>query len=346
VSLHTAIQDMVTKAEKRAQDRADSGRPQVPAHVEVKHLAALLEAHPEPTTQPAHGILGPGRPAAVAVADSTVERYCEVMHDAYEAAATRAGWETQQASRKPWADVPEANKATMRAAVRALLAEVERPRPRLDLASLQDRIATAIGDPGSVVGRQHHLNESVPRWATRAVMHVLAEHDTVPVALDPADVHTALLAVWLERADQKTVASPEEHCSALVAAVMALAVDAREVRAQALEDAAHGYIDPESVGADLQASTHEEYVRKWLENHAKTARQKADVTPVDVVARSVLAAILSDDEDRWEDYPEIGEHDWIAVMDRVRAIAEAVTAHVDPNAFQQAYQTLAARADS
>jgi hypothetical protein len=55
-----------------------------------------------------------------------IERLCEVMHDAYEAAAVGAGWETQQASRKPWADVPEANKATMRAAVSALLAALAR----------------------------------------------------------------------------------------------------------------------------------------------------------------------------------------------------------------------------
>lgn len=50
-----------------------------------------------------------------------VEKACEVMHDAYERAAVGAGWETNTASRKPWADVPEANKQTMRAAVRALL---------------------------------------------------------------------------------------------------------------------------------------------------------------------------------------------------------------------------------
>lgn len=50
-----------------------------------------------------------------------IESACEVMHDAYEKAATGAGWETNPASRKPWADVPEANKVTMRAAVSALL---------------------------------------------------------------------------------------------------------------------------------------------------------------------------------------------------------------------------------
>jgi hypothetical protein len=61
-----------------------------------------------------------------------IERACEVMHDAYEKAAVGAGWETQQASRKPWADVPEANKVTMRAAVSALLDYLDREevRPR------------------------------------------------------------------------------------------------------------------------------------------------------------------------------------------------------------------------
>lgn len=50
-----------------------------------------------------------------------VEEACVVMHDAYERAAVGTGWETNPASRKPWADVPEANKETMRAAVGALL---------------------------------------------------------------------------------------------------------------------------------------------------------------------------------------------------------------------------------
>lgn len=53
-----------------------------------------------------------------------VEVACEVMHDAYEGAAISTGWETQERSRKPWADVPEANKATMRVAVRALMAHL------------------------------------------------------------------------------------------------------------------------------------------------------------------------------------------------------------------------------
>lgn len=55
-----------------------------------------------------------------------VEAACEVMHDAYEAAAVGAGWETNPRSRLPWALVPEANKTAMRAAVRALF---NRPAP-------------------------------------------------------------------------------------------------------------------------------------------------------------------------------------------------------------------------
>lgn len=59
--------------------------------------------------------------------EDRVEHLCEVMHDAYERAAAGAGWETQEASRKPWAEVPEANKVTMRAAVGALLSELGDP---------------------------------------------------------------------------------------------------------------------------------------------------------------------------------------------------------------------------
>lgn len=50
-----------------------------------------------------------------------IDAACEVLHDAYEQAALETGWETNPASRRPWGDVPDANKATMRSAVQALL---------------------------------------------------------------------------------------------------------------------------------------------------------------------------------------------------------------------------------
>lgn len=63
--------------------------------------------------------------ASMDAKDAYIEQCCEVMHNAYEKAALGAGWETQVASRKPWSDVPEANKTTMRAAVTALLDHVD-----------------------------------------------------------------------------------------------------------------------------------------------------------------------------------------------------------------------------
>lgn len=62
------------------------------------------------------------------ITNERVERICEVMHDAYEEAAVREGWSTQEASRKPWSDVPEPNKRTMRYAVRAALGAAEAVR--------------------------------------------------------------------------------------------------------------------------------------------------------------------------------------------------------------------------
>jgi len=53
--------------------------------------------------------------------DAFLDQACQVLHDAYEKAAPRHGWDTQTGSRKPWSDVPEENKATMREAVAEFL---------------------------------------------------------------------------------------------------------------------------------------------------------------------------------------------------------------------------------
>lgn len=55
---------------------------------------------------------------------AVIERLCRVQHEAYEEAALREGWKTQEASRKPWDEVPEENKATMRASMKAVLQEL------------------------------------------------------------------------------------------------------------------------------------------------------------------------------------------------------------------------------
>lgn len=80
--------------------------------------------------------------------DTQIEQACEVMHDAYEKAAVGAGWETQQASRKPWDDVPEANKTTMRAAVSALLDHLALNNP-LDVSGVLVEGGTHLPSAGS-----------------------------------------------------------------------------------------------------------------------------------------------------------------------------------------------------
>ena len=56
-----------------------------------------------------------------------LEAACVAAHNAYEAAAHEAGWITNTQSRKPWAEVPEANKIAMRAGIGAALALIDNP---------------------------------------------------------------------------------------------------------------------------------------------------------------------------------------------------------------------------
>ncbi|UUW88371.1 hypothetical protein [Pimelobacter simplex] len=82
-------------------------------------IAASNPTAPEPT-----GTLegAPGADSeALAARDADIDQLCEIFHDAYEAEALSAGWETNPRSRVPWGDVPEPNKQCMRAAVRAFL---------------------------------------------------------------------------------------------------------------------------------------------------------------------------------------------------------------------------------
>ena len=55
------------------------------------------------------------------VPSALIEKIARAFHDAYEEIAPQAGWETQERSRKPWEDVPEANRRVMLLTVEALL---------------------------------------------------------------------------------------------------------------------------------------------------------------------------------------------------------------------------------
>jgi hypothetical protein len=93
-----------------------------------------------------------------------IETLCEIQHDAYEGAATREGWATQEASRKPWSDVPEANKRTMRAAVRALLESL----PETPAADALEAFAAEVCDVNAEQGmtaEARHFGRAYARLA-------------------------------------------------------------------------------------------------------------------------------------------------------------------------------------
>ena len=62
----------------------------------------------------------------VEVQPDLLEEACIAAHNAYEQAAHEAGWVTNTQSRKPWADVPEANKIAMRAGIAAAIALIRK----------------------------------------------------------------------------------------------------------------------------------------------------------------------------------------------------------------------------
>jgi hypothetical protein len=53
--------------------------------------------------------------------ESPAERVAQAFHEAYEELAPEFGYRTREASAKPWADVPSANRALMQATVQRLL---------------------------------------------------------------------------------------------------------------------------------------------------------------------------------------------------------------------------------
>lgn len=67
---------------------------------------------------------------------------------------------------------------------------------------------------------------------------------------------------------------------------------------------------------------------------------------MDVIIRSILRR-LTDDPDQvgemWEDYPEIGEHDWIEICAQVADRSKTFTN--SPEVYKAAYAHLASRAE-
>jgi len=76
------------------------------------------------------------------------ESRAAALHNAYEVAAERHGWATQERSRKPWGEVPEANRATMIDALRVTLG-CDSPAP-CKYGTVTLGYAYAVGRPALV----------------------------------------------------------------------------------------------------------------------------------------------------------------------------------------------------
>ena len=85
--------------------------------------------------------------------------------------------------------------------------------------------------------------------------------------------------------------------------------------------------------------------------HAFVAEATGDIVPpvemtpedaIDIVAQHAIAAMVEDgDEDLWEDYPEVGEADWLAICDKMNELAP----YPNPERYEAAYSLLEARAE-
>jgi hypothetical protein len=64
---------------------------------------------------------------------------------------------------------------------------------------------------------------------------------------------------------------------------------------------------------------------------------------IKIVARQVLADVAEYAAEQWEEYPEIGEHDWDAVVTEVVRLAPVDATSTD---FVEAYSLLESRAES
>lgn len=156
-----------------------------------------------------------------------VEECCEVMHDAYEAAAVETGWETQERSRKPWADVPEANKVTMRRAVSALLAHMN-TLPTVDGATVDEAaVLRAAADELDNDWVQNGRHQGLPgaysggyaRWLRKRA-DALATVPTSPSVQPASDDDNGLRAETLGSSIQRAATSVDHPLNEYVIAAI------------------------------------------------------------------------------------------------------------------------------
>lgn len=103
--------------------------------------------------------------------DDAVRAAAEAAHDAYERRAVEVGWETQARSRVAWADVPEANKQAMYAAMDAAA-----PHLTADLVRERDEARAAASELIDKLSAEHVRANAAARLAADA-RDEAAEHE-------------------------------------------------------------------------------------------------------------------------------------------------------------------------
>lgn len=88
--------------------------------------------------------------------DELTEEICAELHDAYERAAEKTGWQTQNISRKPWDELPEANANAMRDAIDEVV------MPLIKHARFQrDKAKRELNEAKDIDGQFHALADAV-----------------------------------------------------------------------------------------------------------------------------------------------------------------------------------------
>lgn len=87
----------------------------------------------------------------------TAEQIAQAFHETYERLAPEFGYQTREASAKPWAEVPEQNRALMTAVVQSLIDSGVLPGVVSQGSPDEDRIREAMAaaqeHPGRIITR-------------------------------------------------------------------------------------------------------------------------------------------------------------------------------------------------
>jgi len=125
----------------------------------------------------------------------------KMFHESYEELAPQFGYETREASRKPWEDVPEKNQKLMIAvAGKILLAQASPQRPQLSAADinltfsqLQNKTRDRLGEKGAGILISRHEMLGVVEEEYHELVHAVESGSTTAVIDELVDIAVACI---------------------------------------------------------------------------------------------------------------------------------------------------------